>query len=111
MTDSLSAIFSALADPTRRTILSRLTSGEATVTQIAEPLEISLPAVSRHLKVLENAGLVTRTRSAQWRPCRLRADPIQEVVEWAAEFRKFWDASYDQLDDYLDQLKGKPGHE
>ena len=103
--DNLSIIFSALADPTRRAILARLTDGEATVTELAEPFEISLPAVSQHLKVLERAGLIARGREAQWRPCRLEAAPLKEVVDWAENFRRFWDASYARLDAYLQQLQ------
>lgn len=103
--DALSTTFAALADPTRRAILARLTGGEATVTELAEPFEISLPAVSQHLKVLERAGLIARGREAQWRPCRLKAAPLKEVSEWAESFRRFWDASYNRLDAYLEQLK------
>lgn len=103
--DNLSTTFSALADPTRRAILARLTDGEATVTELAEPFEISLPAVSQHLKVLERAGLIARGREAQWRPCRLEAAPLKEVVDWAENFRRFWDASYARLDAYLQQLQ------
>jgi DNA-binding transcriptional ArsR family regulator len=107
MTDQLSTVFSALADPTRRAILVRLTEGEATVTELAEPFEISLPAVSRHLKVMERAGLISRGREAQWRPCRLEAEPLREVVEWAEKFHRFWDGSFDRLDAYLEYLKTK----
>lgn len=106
-TDPLSTTFAALADPKRRAILARLTEGEATVTELAEPFRISLPAVSRHLKVLERAGLITRSREAQWRPCRLDAEPLKEVAEWAMDYRRFWDASYDRLDSYLERLKAK----
>jgi DNA-binding transcriptional ArsR family regulator len=105
--DQLSATFAALADPTRRAILARLASGEATVRELAAPFAMSGPAVSKHLRVLERAGLISRGREAQWRPRRLTAEPIKEVVEWASEFRKFWDASYARLDDYLEQLKDK----
>lgn len=104
---SLSATFSALADPTRRAILARLALGETSVKELAEPFEMSLPAVSKHLKVLERAGLITRGREAQWRPCRLRAKPLREVAEWAANYRRFWDASFDRLDEYLQKLKAK----
>ena len=106
-TDHLSATFAALADPTRRAILARLASGEASVQELAAPFAMSGPAVSKHLRVLERAGLISRGREAQWRPRRLTAEPIKEVVEWASEFRKFWDASYARLDDYLEQLKDK----
>jgi DNA-binding transcriptional ArsR family regulator len=97
--DQLSATFAALADPTRRAILARLASGEATVRELAAPFAMSGPAVSKHLRVLERAGLISRGREAQWRPRRLTAEPIKEVVEWASDFRKFWDASYARLDD------------
>lgn len=103
--DNLSTTFAALADPTRRAILAHLTAGEATVTELAEPFDISLPAVSQHLKVLERAGLIARGREAQWRPCRLEAAPLREVSEWAENFRRFWDASYARLDAYLEHLK------
>jgi len=99
--DRLSAIFAALADPTRRAILARLASGETSVTELAKPFEMSLPAVSKHLKVLERAGLITRGRHAQWRPCRLEAGPLKEVDDWAEHYRRFWDESFDRLDDYL----------
>ena len=105
MSDSLSTTFSALADPTRRAILSRLIVGPATVTELAEPFEISGPAVSKHLRVLQKAGLITRTREAQWRPCRLDAGPLKEVAEWAEPFRRLWDARYNRLDAYLDHLQ------
>lgn len=103
--DTLSATFYALADPTRRAILSRLSGGPATVKELSRPFEISGPAVSKHLKVLEKAGLIQRGREAQWRPRTLDAKPIRQVAEWAAEFRRFWDASYARLDTYLEQLK------
>ena len=106
-TDALSTTFAALADPTRRSILARLTAGPATVKELAAPFEISGPAVSKHLRVLERAGLITRSREAQWRPCRLDAAPLAEVAEWTDAFRRFWDASYERLDDYLEQLKQK----
>ena len=111
-TDSLSLTFSALADPTRRAILARLASGPATVKELSAPFAMSGPAVSKHLRVLERAGLITRGRDAQWRPCRLEAAPLKEVAEWAAEYRRFWDASYERLDDYLQHLKeeGHHGH-
>lgn len=105
--DPLSATFAALADPTRRAILARLASGELSVTELAEPFEMSLPAVSKHLKVLEQAGLITRGREAQWRPCRLDAAPLKEVDHWVSHYRQFWEESFDRLDDYLRELKNK----
>src|SRR5688500_684630 len=105
MEDRLSEVFSALADPTRRAILARLAEGEATVNQIAEPFPITLQAVSRHRKVLERAGLVSRGRSAQWRPCRLDAGPLREVADWVAGYQRFWVERYDQLGDYLHRLQ------
>lgn len=104
-TDTLSATFSALADPTRRAILARLAQGEATVNELAEPFDISLPAISKHLKVLERAGLITQGRKAQWRPCRLEAAPLKEVSEWVAQYQTIWEESLDRLDDYLQQLQ------
>jgi DNA-binding transcriptional ArsR family regulator len=104
-TDQLSMTFAALADPTRRAILARLSGGEATVTELAEPFEISLPAVSKHLKVLERAGLIERGREAQWRPCRLKAERLREVDEWVDQYRKFWEDSLGRLDEYLKQLQ------
>jgi DNA-binding transcriptional ArsR family regulator len=106
-TDTLSATFSALADPTRRAILARLASGEATVKELAKPFDISMPAVSKHLKVLENAGLITRERSAQWRPSRLEADRLKDVADWVERYRKHWEQSFDRLDDYLHELQAK----
>jgi DNA-binding transcriptional ArsR family regulator len=106
-TAQLDRTFGALADPTRRAILARLAAGEATVTQLAEPFEISLPAISRHLKVLERAGLIARSRERQWRPARLEAGPLREVAEWAEEYRRFWEESYDRLDEYLEELQGR----
>jgi DNA-binding transcriptional ArsR family regulator len=103
--DPLSTTFAALADPTRRAILARLVDGPATVTEISAPFTMSGPAISKHLRVLERAGLITRGRQAQWRPCRLEATPLQEVTDWAEHFRRFWDASYARLDDYLNQMK------
>jgi DNA-binding transcriptional ArsR family regulator len=105
--DRLDRTFGALADPTRRAILARLAKGEASVTELAEPFEMSLPAVSKHLKVLERAGLVLRGRERQWRPARLRATPIKEVAEWTDRYRRFWDERYDRLDEYLDELQGR----
>jgi DNA-binding transcriptional ArsR family regulator len=103
--DSLSATFAALADPTRRAILTRLASGEASVSQLAAPFEMSMPAVSKHLKVLERAGLIARGREAQWRPCRLEAAPLKDAYDWVEEYRRFWEQSFDRLDDYLVELK------
>ena len=103
--DTLSATFSALADPTRRAILARLASGEATVKELSAPFRMSGPAVSKHLRVLERAGLIARGRDAHWRPRRLEAAPIREVAEWAEGFRKHWDANYTRLDDYLQLMK------
>ena len=103
--DPLSATFAALADPTRRAILARLTSGVASVTELAEPFDISLPAVSKHLKVLERAGLIARSRDAQWRPCRLDAGPLKEVADWVEHYRRFWEQSFERLDEYLRELK------
>jgi DNA-binding transcriptional ArsR family regulator len=105
--DRLSATFAALADPTRRAILARLALGETSVTELAEPFAISGPAVSKHLKVLERAGLITRGRSAQWRPCRLAPGALQEVDGWLERYRHFWDESFDRLDDYLKDLQEK----
>jgi DNA-binding transcriptional ArsR family regulator len=104
-TDSLSMTFAALADPTRRAILARLTEGAATVKDLAAPFAMSGPAVSKHLRVLERAGLIARGREAQWRPCRLEAEPLKEVAVWAEDYRRFWDASYERLDEYLQHLK------
>jgi len=105
--DSLSATFQALADPTRRAILGRLASGEKSVTELAEPFDISMPAISKHLKVLERAGLIARGREAQWRPCRLEARPLEDVANWVEHYRKFWDESFDRLDAYLKKLQAK----
>jgi len=103
--DRLSTTFAALADPTRRAILARLTSGEASVTELAEPFEMSLPAVSKHLKVLERAGLIARGREAQWRPCRLKAGPLKDADEWLERYRRFWEESFDRLDEYLGEIQ------
>ena len=103
--DPLSATFSALADPTRRAILARLATGEASVTELAEPFEMSMPAISKHLKVLERAGLIARGREAQWRPCRLEAGPLKNVSDWVENYRRFWEESFDRLDAYLAELK------
>jgi DNA-binding transcriptional ArsR family regulator len=105
--DRLSITFSALADPTRRAILARLISGEASVTELAGPFEMSLPAVSKHLKVLEHAGLITRSREAQWRPCRLEAGPLKDAADWLEHYRRFWEQSFDRLVDYLGELQTK----
>ena len=105
--ERLDSTFAALADPTRRAILARLSSGEASVTELAAPFEMTLPAVSKHLKVLERAGLIARSRDAQWRPCRLKADPLREVSDWVGRYRQFWDESFDRLDDYLRELQAK----
>jgi DNA-binding transcriptional ArsR family regulator len=106
-TDQLSATFAALADPTRRAILARLVSGECSVTELAEPFDMSMPAVSKHLRVLERAGLITRGREAQWRPCRIDAGPLKQVSDWAERYRHIWEARLDRLDDYLQELKRK----
>ena len=106
-TDSLSTPFAALADPTRRAILARLLTGECSVTELAEPFEMSLPAVSKHLGVLERAGLIARGREAQWRPCRIEAGPLKEVAEWTERYRAMWERRLDRLDTYLQQLKAK----
>jgi len=104
-TDTLSQTFAALADPTRRAILSRLATGETSVTELAKPFEMSLPAVTKHLKVLQRAGLVTQGRRAQWRPCRLDAKPLRQVAEWVDQYRQFWDEGLDRLEDYLRELQ------
>jgi len=103
--DPLSTTLSALADPTRRAILARLASGEASVTELSEPFDMSMPAISRHLKVLEHAGLIARGREAQWRPCRLEPGPLRDVSDWVEHYRRFWEQSFDRLDDYLHELK------
>lgn len=105
--DRLSATFSALADPTRRAILARLASGEATVKELAEPFEISMPAVTKHLKVLQRAGLISQGRHAQWRPCKLEAQPLQEVSDWVERYRQFWEQRLDRLEEYLRELQAK----
>jgi DNA-binding transcriptional ArsR family regulator len=107
--DHLSSTFAALADPTRRAILARLATGEAPVTELAKPFDISMPAISKHLKVLERAGLIARSREAQWRPCRIEAGRLKEVADWVEEYRRFWEQSLDRLDHYLQELqKVKP---
>lgn len=105
--DHLSTTFAALADPTRRAILARLAQGETSVTELAAPFDISMPAVTKHLKVLERAGLITRGREAQWRPCQLKASPLKDVADWVEHYRTFWEQSLDRLDDYLQELQGK----
>ncbi len=105
--ERLSTTFAALADPTRRAILARLASGETSVTELAEPFAMSLPAISKHLKVLEHAGLISRGREAQWRPCRLAAGPLKDVAHWLEHYRRFWEQSFDRLEDYLRELQKK----
>lgn len=105
--DHLSVTFAALADPTRRAILARLAQGEATVNELAEPFALSLPTISKHLKVLQHAGLVTQGRKAQWRPCQLEPAPLKEVAAWMQDYRHFWDESFSRLDDYLRELQGE----
>ncbi len=105
--DHLSTTFAALADPTRRAILARLISGECTVTELAEPFDMSMPAVSKHLRVLERAGLIARGREAQWRPCRIEAAPLKDVAEWVDRYRDIWEQRLDRLDAYLQELKEK----
>ncbi len=109
--DQLSSTFGALADPTRRAILARLALGEASVTELAEPFDMSLPGISKHLKVLERAGLIARGRQAQWRPCRLEAAPMRDAADWLDHYRGFWEASFERLDDYMRELqtRKKPG--
>ena len=107
--DALTATFAALADPTRRAILSRLAAGEATVTEIAAPFDLSLPAVSKHLKVLSRAGLIEQRRRAQWRPCHLKAEPLRDVAQWLNDYRSHWEASFDRLDDYLREIQQSDG--
>ncbi|AVH64978.1 transcriptional regulator [Nostoc sp. 'Peltigera membranacea cyanobiont' 213] len=104
-TDQLSVTFAALADPTRRAILAHLTKGEASVTELAKPFEMSLPAISKHLKVLERAGLIVRGREAQWRPCQIKAQPLKDAVDWIEQYRQFWEQRLDRLDDYLHELQ------
>ncbi len=108
--DHLSTTFAALADPTRRAILARLASGETSVTALAEPFEMSMPAISKHLKVLERAGLIARGREAQWRPCRLEAGPLKDVAGWVEHYRRFWEESFDRLDQYLQELQKEKKH-
>jgi DNA-binding transcriptional ArsR family regulator len=105
--DHLSSTFAALADPTRRAILARLATGEAPVTELAKPFDMSMPAISKHLKVLERAGLIARSREAQWRPCRIEAGRLKEVADWVEHYRSFWEQSLDRLDEYLKELQSK----
>lgn len=109
ITESLDLTFATLADPTRRAILARLASGEASVKELAEPFEMTQPAISKHLKVLERAGLISRGRDAQRRPCKLEAAPLQEVVAWVEEYRQFWEVRFDRLDEYLKELQNEGG--
>jgi DNA-binding transcriptional ArsR family regulator len=109
-TDTLSKTFSALADPTRRAILSHLASGQASVTELAQPFEMTLPAVSKHLKVLEQAGLIARSRNAQWRPCRLEAGPLKDADDWLERYREFWEERFDRLEQYLEEVQGEKKH-
>ncbi len=104
----LDATFAALSDPTRRAILARLAKGETSVKELAQPFEISAPAITKHLKVLERAGLITRSRSAQWRPCQLNATPLRDAAEWIEHYRRFWEERFDRLDEYLQQLQTQP---
>ena len=108
-TDPLSTTFAALADPTRRAILARLAQGEATVTELAAPFDLSLPAVSKHLKVLQRAGLIEQGRQAQWRPCRLKAEPLRDVAAWIGEYKRHWEDSFERLDDYLREVVRNDG--
>jgi len=109
MSDRLSTAFAALADPTRRAILARLALGEASVTELAEPFDMSLPAISKHLKVLEQAGMIAQSREKQWRPRRLEPAPLKEASDWLENYRRFWEQSFDRLDAYLRTLQTKPG--
>jgi DNA-binding transcriptional ArsR family regulator len=109
--DPLSTTFAALADPTRRAMLARLAKGEATVTELASPFDLSLPAISKHLKVLQRAGLVEQGRQAQWRPCRFRPEGLRDVADWIAEYRDIREASFDRLDEYLRRLQKEPDHD
>src|SRR5687767_2602618 len=109
--DHLSLTFSALADPTRRAILARLAAGECSVTELAEPFDISLPAISKHLRVLERAGLIARGREAQWRPCRIEAKPLKDVADWTERYRHIWESRFERLDTYLQQMKTRNAKE
>jgi DNA-binding transcriptional ArsR family regulator len=106
-TDHLSTTFAALADPTRRAILSRLAGGQMSVSELAKPFEMTPPAVTKHLKVLQHAGLITRSREAQWRPCKLKAAPLKEAADWVDQYRKFWEESFERLDEYLAEIQAK----
>jgi DNA-binding transcriptional ArsR family regulator len=106
-TDQLSNTFAALSDPTRRAILARLALGETSVTELAQPFEMSMPAISKHLKVLERAGLIARGRDAQWRPCRLKPQPLKDAADWLEHYRGFWEQSFDRLEEYLRELQAK----
>ncbi|HEV8353258.1 MAG TPA: metalloregulator ArsR/SmtB family transcription factor [bacterium] len=106
-TDRLTQTFAALADPTRRAILARLAGGEASVTELAKPFDMTLPAISKHLRVLQRAGLIERSRRAQWRPCRLRADPLKDVADWTGKYRRFWEQQFDRLDAYLREIQAR----
>ncbi|HWA09584.1 MAG TPA: metalloregulator ArsR/SmtB family transcription factor [Opitutaceae bacterium] len=106
--DRLSQTFAALADPTRRAILARLTAGARSVNELAEPHDMSLPAISKHLKVLERSGLIARTREAQWRPCQLKAEPLKDAVDWLEHYRRHWEESFDRLGEYLKELQNNP---
>lgn len=106
-TDQLSNTFAALSDPTRRAILARLALGETSVTELAEPFEMSMPAISKHLKVLERAGLIARGRDAQWRPCRLKPQPLKDAAAWLEHYRRFWEQSFDRLEEYLREMQAK----
>jgi DNA-binding transcriptional ArsR family regulator len=108
--DELSAVFAALADPTRRSLLARLADGEATVSVLAEPFDMSLAAVSKHLKVLERAGLIDRGRDAQWRPCTLQAGPLEQASDWLGDYRRFWEGGFDRLDQHLKRITGSDEH-
>lgn len=105
--DQLSLTFGALADPTRRAMLARLSKGEASVTELAEPFAMSMPAITKHLKVLEKAGLISRGKDAQWRPCHLKAEPLKEVNSWLDQYRKFWEERFDRLDEYLKKIQSE----
>lgn len=109
--DPLSLVFAALADPTRRAILGRLATGQASVNELALPFKITLPGISKHLKVLEKAGLIERTREAQWRPCKLRAEPLKQANDWVGQYKRFWEDSFDRLDAYLKELQDKENKE
>jgi len=110
-TDQLSITFAALADPTRRAILSRLSAGEASVTELAKPFDLSLPGISKHLKVLQRAGLIRQSRKAQWRPCRLDGARLKEAADWVGEYRQFWDESFERLDEYLATVQKEETHD